>query len=123
MARSRSRYPGGPRREGASDAQAGAGSTPRLHTVGELEAGRGRRSRARERRRRVRRVWSGLVLAVTVSAGVGLFLGLRSHRTSEQITDERNDTRAQQQELTRETNRVLLELWRMEDVEKRATPP
>ena len=123
MARIRGRYPGGPQREGASDAEGGAGAAPHLHTVGELEAGRGRKSRAREQRRRARRVWSGLILAITASAGVGLFLGLRSHRTSEQITDERNDTREQQQELSRETNRVLLELWRMEDVEKQATPP
>ena len=123
MARIRGSYPGGPRREGAEDPR--SGETPRLHTVQELEAGRGRRSRAREQRRRARRVWSGLVVALAASAGVGVFLGLRSHRTSEQLTEERNETREQQQQqdITRETNRVLLELWRMEDVEKQATPP
>jgi len=122
MTRIRGSYPGGPKREGAPDADA-VGSAARLDRIEDVEERLGRRSRAREQRRRARRIWSGLVMAVALAAGTGLYLGLRSHRTSEQLTDDRNDVRERDLDITRETNRVLLELWRMEDVEKQATPP
>jgi hypothetical protein len=121
MARIRGNYPGGPRR---ADEPAGEpASLPRLERVEELEARVGRKSRAREQRKRIRRVWSGFVVAVVLAAGIGVYLGVITHRTSEELTAERNDQRELQQDITRETNRVLLELWRMEDVEKQATPP
>jgi hypothetical protein len=123
LTRIRGRYPGGPSREGGESGDGGDKPAPRLDRVEEMEAHVGRRSRARAQRRRSRRLLSGMVVAVALSAGFGVYLGLRAHRTSEQLTEERNDTRELQQDITRETNRVLLELWRMEDVEKQATPP
>jgi hypothetical protein len=88
-----------------------------------MEARLGRKSRARSQRKRTRRLWAGFVTALALAGGVGAYLGLITHRTSAQLTDERNDLRELQEGITRETNRVLLELWRMEDVEKQATPP
>jgi hypothetical protein len=121
MARIRGNYPGGPRRD-RGDAEEGA-SPPRLERIEDIESRVGRKSRAHAERRRSRRVWSGFVVAVILAAGIGLYVGMVTHRTSEEITEERNDQRELQQDITRETNRVLLELWRMEDVEKQATPP
>jgi hypothetical protein len=124
VARIRGSYPGGPRREDAS-----AGPTDRsgarLERVEDIETRMGRSSKARERRRRARRVWSGFVVAIALAGGVGLYLGFTAHRSSEQLTDARQGSaRAQRDsEIARETNRVLMELWRMEDVEKQPTPP
>jgi hypothetical protein len=125
MARIRGSYPGGPSRDDDASAAPGEGAaaTPGLRRVERIEARLGRRSRARAKRERARRIWSGLAVAVAVAVGMGLYLGARSHRTSEQLTDERNQQRELEQTLTRETNRVLLELWKMEEVEKQATPP
>jgi hypothetical protein len=120
MARIRGSYPGGPKRD-RGDAGEGA-RTPRLERIEVVEARAGRKSRARAERNRVRRVWSGFIVAVILAAGIGLYVGMVTHRTSEEITRERNDQRELQQDITRETNRVLLELWRMEDVERQATP-
>src|SRR6185503_2301666 len=101
------RYPGGPTRP--SSEGDGPRATPRLDRVEEMEARRGRKSRAREQRRRSRRFWSGLGVALFLAAGVGLYIGIVTHRTSEQLTDERNDQRELQRDITQETNRVLLE--------------
>ena len=62
-------------------------------------------------------------MTLALAGGTGLYLGYRAHRSSEQLTDERNAARGQQFDITRETNRVLMELWRMEDAEKRTIPP
>jgi hypothetical protein len=119
MGQIRGSYPGGPRREGAEGEPAAASPRPRLRRVEEIEARLGRASRAREQRRRARRVWSGLVVAVAISGVVGLFLGYRSHRSSEELTAERNAPRpAGAFDPSFETNRVLLELWQMEDKQR-----
>ncbi len=52
--------------------------------------------------------------------GGGLYLGFRAHCRSERLTAEHEAERRSSATfgLTRETNRMLLELWRMEDVER-----
>ena len=123
MNRIQGSYPGGPRRRDATPAE-GEGAARRLERVEEVEARLDRATRARERRRRSRRIWSALVLALVAAGGAGLYLGFHAHRTSEELTVER--TREQQQEqldLTRETNRLLLELWKMEDLERQGRTP
>jgi hypothetical protein len=117
MARIRGSYPGGPRRGG--DAPEPSGRPPRLESAEELDARRGRAASRRSAQRKRRRAWSILAAAIVLAGGAGLFLGFRSHRTSRQLTDEREAERQGEltNELNEETNRMLMELWRMEDVE------
>lgn len=123
MARIRGSYPGGPKREGRSDGRDDAEARrPRLETVEQIEERVAHASRTRQRRRRARRVWAGFVVALALAAGTGFVLGIRSHRSSEQLTAERNVPRPPQAfDPSFETNRMLMELWKMEADEVR--PP
>ena len=125
MSRIRGSYPGGPRRSG--DTSESAPRTTRLESAEEIDARRGHMALERRERRRERRAWLILGAAVLLAGGAGLYLGFRSHRSSEQLTDEREQARidAATDPLSQETNRMLMELWRMEDVEfqrNRRTP-
>ena len=123
MTRIRGSYPGGPRRGADAVGEERPEGAPRIGRVEQLEERLERASRREVRRHRTRRVWSGLALALALAGGAGLYLGYRSHRSSEDITDARNARRQRPFDASQETNRVLLELWRMEDVEKQVTPP
>ena len=65
--------------------------------------------------RRSRVVW-GVTSSAVAAAVVGLVLGLMSHSSAEELrmADERQNTAP---ELSREVNRTLLQLWKMEDLE------
>lgn len=107
-------FPGGPTRKDTSPQREGP---PRTARVEELEAARATRAvhiRQRARRRRV--VW-GFVLSLLIAGGVGLALGLGSHTTAEDISAQAQQTRAKDLDISKEVNRTLLELWRMEEVE------
>lgn len=123
MARIRGSYPGGPKREGAPAGDAPE-RKPRLTSVEQIEERLGRASRARTRRKRTRRVWAGLVVLVAAAGGAGFLLGIRSHRSSEELTAVRNTPPpAQAFDPSFEMNRMLLELWKMEDDEIHARNP
>ena len=112
-------YPGGPSRQGRGEER----GEPRLERVDEIEE---RMSRARGRAardRRARRIRIGFVLALCVAAGTGLALGLMSDRSTEDIAREREEERMQSRDVSQEVNRVLLELWKMEDLERVQRPP
>lgn len=66
---------------------------------------------------RTRRLVLGMVLSAVLAGTFGRALGLRGHTTLEEITAAQQAAEATGSELSREINRALLELWRMEDVE------
>ncbi len=76
--------------------------------------------RSRQIQHRRRRIWLGLLIAVATAGSTGFYLGFRANRTSEELINER---RAEQRggdapDITGETNRILFELWEMEDLER-----
>jgi hypothetical protein len=72
------------------------------------------------RRRRLRRT-GGLLLVILFGATAGFMLGRRAGRLHE--TDPNVAGRSlQAQPSSREVNRVLLELWKMEDLERAPRP-
>lgn len=108
-------FPGGPTREGSSE---GRERATRLHRVGDVEARKASRSLAGKRRRRRRRAVIGIVVSVLVSGGVGVALGLHNRTTAEDfIAEQEEAARPRDVDITREVNRTLLELWRMEEAE------
>lgn len=107
-------YPGGPRRQDGSEPRERAD----LERVEEFEERRSRASLQRKRERRVRRLRIGFLVALLTSAGIGLTLGLMSHRTSEELVQEREQDRTRDFDPSQEVNRMLLELWKMEDMER-----
>lgn len=54
---------------------------------------------------------------VVAAFAAGLALGLASHTTADAITAEQQAARIRDLGISSEVNRVLLELWKMEDVE------
>ena len=120
MGRIRGSYPGGPRRDAGERDDDGLGPrVAKLESAEEIDARWGRAATGRRLRTRQRRAWAILAAAVLLAGGTGLYFGFRSHRTSEQLTDEREAARRNEltDRLSQETNRMLIELWRMEDVE------
>lgn len=112
--RIRGSFPGGPSRPGAEGAPA---PTARIRSAEELEA-EGRRHQLDDRRRRRRRRTAGVFAAALAAAAAGgLWLGLRSHRTSEELAATLEESQVRDAFISKEVNRTLLELWKMEDVE------
>jgi len=111
--RIRGAFPGGPSR--AAD-RAPSAKAPRLPAMRELEAAFARRRRERARRGRRRRVAVGILAVLGGAFGIGLALGRASHATASELQAE-SDKRASDQLISSEVNRVLVELWKMEDLE------
>lgn len=106
---------GGPSRPG----EGGSPHTRPVQTVEEIEHGLVRRRMYGVRsRRRSRSVW-GMVAVVAVAGAVGYLLGLGSHRTQEELRSDAEAGARKELDLSisKEVNRTLLELWKMEDVE------
>lgn len=113
--RIRGSFPGGPgRSEGPSDGR----DPPRLERAEEFEARQRARVAGRGGRKRRRRVAVGFIVSVLVAGGAGLVLGVRSARTAEELQEEQaRAARPLDAQISREVNRTLLQLWKMEDVE------
>jgi D-serine deaminase-like pyridoxal phosphate-dependent protein len=121
MSKLRGSYPGGPRRGRDAPAE-GDDSSSRarsLESAEEIDARMGRAAARRRADKKRKRAWSIFAAALLLAGGAGLYLGFLTHRTSEQLTDEREAERQGDlsDQITSETNRMLMELWRMEDVE------
>lgn len=112
--RIRGSYPGGPARDGSG----GTDRPPvRVRRVRDFEDARALRSLASSRRDRRRRVVAGLALLLAVAFGVGTSLGRSSHETQATLTARETESRQRDVDISREVNRTLLQLWKMEDVE------
>lgn len=59
----------------------------------------------------------GLLFAMVLAFVLGAALGLQSHATPHELTEANQAARAKDDEISREVNRMLMELWKMEDVE------
>lgn len=108
------RYPGGPRRRAEGEEPP---RRPDLEGLGEFEERVARQAGRRHAKRRARKVRIGFLVALLVSGAIGLMLGYMSHQTPEELAAERERAR-QEFNASEEVNRVLLELWKMEDLER-----
>jgi len=119
----RGRYPGGPSREGDGSTGGAVRRSPELSRAEELEtrAHRGRQHRVRKRRRR--RVAVGFVVALLVAGAVGFWMGISSHRTAAEIArEEEAAAREREFDPAAESDRLLQQLWLMEDLERARQP-
>lgn len=107
-------FPGGPTRRG-SDAT--ATRVPRLRRVRDIETSLAQSAMRRVRGRRRGRAYAGWAITLVVAFAVGIGLGLAGHRSAEDLTAEQQAARDKDRAISSEVNRVLVELWRMEDIE------
>ncbi len=107
-------YPGGP--HGAASVKE-MQRPPRLMRVEEIEKRIARRSNRHGRRKRRNRLVLALLLVASAAGGLGLILGHSTHTTAEELTDALRVKRNPGPGSSEEINRVLRELWRMEEVE------
>lgn len=108
-----SSYPGGPR---VSDVDS-ANSPQRLKSGEDVEE---YREAVALRIRRSRRSWRlrlGIAATTLIAILGGVHSGMRSHRTAEQLAAAVQSGEATA-DLTRETRRLINELWKMEDLER-----
>ena len=121
-------YPGGPRRKAGDSEKIGehlVPHAPRVEPAEDIEARITEGQKGVGHRRRHKRLLSGLLAAMLLAAGIGVFLGYRTHRTSEEITNARNATQEPKAgfDPTFQTNRILDELWKMEMKQRQPGPP
>ncbi len=69
-------------------------------------------------RKRARRIKVGFVCALLVAGGVGGYVGLSTHTTPEQLAEEERSKAQAPGELSDQANRLINELWKMEDLER-----
>lgn len=115
MSEFRGRYPGGPSRQEEGEERP---AKPRLTGVGEIEERSARAAGLGAERRRVRRVRLGFLVAILLSGAIGLAVGYMSHTSPSELAAEGEAARrGGSSEVSAEVNRVLMELWRMEEIE------
>lgn len=110
-------FPGGPRRDAGAGGRAGP-----VRRMEDLAAGAVALHRRRGAARRRRRWTVGSLVAVSVAGIAGYVLGRESRATAEQLTRQGETQATLDRFISREVNRTLLELWRMEDVERIRAP-
>lgn len=112
--RTGSLFPGGPSRrpDGHADTR-----RPRLTSVAEIEARLADRRRATRRRGRRLRIIAGLGVTALVAFGLGMAVGRGARVTREELILAEEARTARGTGVDAEVNRMLMELWRMEDVE------
>ena len=113
-------FPGGPRK---SVTAAKRTAPARLASVQQIEEGAASRFSQRGSRRRHKRLLYGFLSAVVVSGGLGVYTGLQSHTTLEEVRAAEAAAaargRAGTEDLSNDLNKAMMELWKMEDVEYR----
>jgi len=112
----RGTFPGGPRK---SVAAAERTAPARLGCV-QIEEQAARRYTRRGSRQRRKRLLYGFLSAVVVSGGVGMYMGLQSHTTLEEVRAKEAAAAAGPAgsgELSSVLNKAMMELWKVEDVE------
>lgn len=109
-------YPGGPRRH-AEKEEAGEPRGFEIRDGESFEASAMTRALGRSKRHRRRRLMIGLLTSILLASAVGAYIGLRGNRrgaeelAQEQILDGRTV-------LEQEVNRLINELWKMENLER-----
>lgn len=109
-------FPGGPTRADTTPRRRGPVRTRSVEVLEEARAARTFRRRRTARRRRV--VW-GFVLSLAAAGAAGVYLGMGSHVSPTELSVQAEEARARDFDISREVNRTLLELWRMEELEAR----
>ncbi len=114
-------YPGGPTGFGRE----ASGKRARYHALtrsGEtVEGERDSFVLRRTKSKRLQRRLSGVLLFLMVGLGVGLHFGLESVVSAEELARATQAT-AQSFDPSREVSRLLVELWKMEDLEVQRGP-
>ena len=112
-------FPGGPRKRVAAAERTSAPRLRRVEDIEELAVGQHIR-RTRDRRRK--RVFYAVLVSVAISGATGWYLGIQNQSSLEEVRAQMAAQRATESggdmgDLSSEVNRVMLELWKMEDVE------
>jgi hypothetical protein len=110
----RGAFPGGPTRTGS-----GRGTSGHLHlaTVEETEHARMGRLAHRARARRKTRRAAGGALVCFAALAAGALLGWATRRSREDLVTEARQDHTMDRFISKEVNRTLLELWKMESAE------
>lgn len=110
----RGAFPGGPTHPASSPEP---GLTPFIPSVASLEAYADHRRLQRRRARRATRRIFGVSAVFATALAIGGALGLASRVTPTEVVAARDSQSSMDRFISREVNRTLLELWKMEDLE------
>ncbi len=115
----RGRYPGGPSRRPPEGEAGPKEERPRLPSVGEQETLASEGAQSRKARRRRKRATLAVLGAVLLAGMLGIWMGLRSHRTEEELARELQEERTTRGfDLEKQADRLINEIWKTEALEK-----
>lgn len=110
-------FPGGPHRIGD-----GGSAARRIRRVADVAEATGRRGRARARWHRRRRAVLGALAVAAAAGAVGVLAGRGLGADPPERAARADSASALDRAISREVNRTLLELWKMEDAERLGLP-
>lgn len=110
-------YPGGPPRHDP-EGQTADSDGPELRDGESVEASVADHAVRRKKKLRNRRLVIGLVTSIITAAGVGAYLGLQSRTTAEELAQETMEEEENELDPDKELDRLINELWKMEDLER-----
>ncbi len=111
MSRIEGMYPGGPRRQGATSEPHGtlrSGEDVEARIIDDLVDAKARRKR--------RSIFIALGAFGLLAVTGGIYIGLQAHVTAEELV-ERERVEAEASDIDKTVQKVLDELWRMEELE------
>lgn len=110
-------YPGGPKKPTLRSKKESERHAV-IPGVSDLEQWARRAKVATQRRNRARRIKIGFACALLAAGGLGSYVGLSTHTTPEQLAEEERSKVRVPGELSDQANRLINELWKMEDMER-----
>jgi len=114
-------YPGGPRRAELrpDDADLAPVFVPR---VAELESWVRKGQTRRRKKERARRVAIGFIVVVILAGGLGIYMGAEATQSADELVQAERERNRADALIGKEADRLINELWKMEDLERVRTP-
>lgn len=110
-------YPGGPPHHDPQERTEDSDG-PELRSGESVEASVAGHAVHGKKKRRKRRLVIGAVTSLIVAAGVGAYVGMQSRTTAEELAQE--EIAETETDIGKEADRLINELWKMEELERRA---
>ncbi|RMH22776.1 MAG: hypothetical protein D6701_01090 [Gemmatimonadetes bacterium] len=90
--------------------------------VAELESWVRKGQTRRRKKERARRVAIGFIVVVILAGGLGIYMGAEATQSADELVQAERERNRADALIGKEADRLINELWKMEDLERVRTP-